>query len=193
MEEAVSGTVGGGWVRTGRQDGSGRREQRGCCGGQSGTDIARGSAGGTAGGSGGGADPFDGARVLPVGPGPSPMRLVAVEIDPALAAELPKTIADRAPGLVERVDVLTTDALAVGEKEIGLPAPAALAANLPYTLRYRSCCACSRRCRRWSAALSWCRPRSPTGCARGRAAGCTECRRPSWPVRERAARRHGAV
>ena len=77
---------------------------------------------------------FGGARVLPVGPGPSPMRLVAVEIDPVLAAELPKTIADRAPDLAERVDVLTADALAVGEKEIGLPAPAVLAANLPYNV-----------------------------------------------------------
>jgi 16S rRNA (adenine1518-N6/adenine1519-N6)-dimethyltransferase len=79
--------------------------------------------------SGGGAE-----AVLPVGPGPSPMRLVDVEIDPVLAAELPKTIADRAPGLVERVDVLTADALAVGEKEVGLPAPAVLAANLPYNV-----------------------------------------------------------
>jgi 16S rRNA (adenine1518-N6/adenine1519-N6)-dimethyltransferase len=106
----------------------------GAAAGRSGTDIAGGSAGGAVGGPGGGADAPGGARVLPVGPRPSPMRLVAVEIDPVLAAELPKTIADRAPGLVERVDVLTADALAVGEKEIGLPAPAVLAANLPYNV-----------------------------------------------------------
>jgi 16S rRNA (adenine1518-N6/adenine1519-N6)-dimethyltransferase len=134
VEEAVSGTVGGaGSGQDGRTEVVGG-SSGGAAAGLSGTDIARGSAGGTAGGPGGGADPFGGARVLPVGPGPSPMRLVAVEIDPVLAAELPKTIADRAPGLVERVDVLTTDALAVGEKEIGLPAPAVLAANLPYNV-----------------------------------------------------------
>src|ERR1700727_1508659 len=56
-------------------------------------------------------------------------RLVAVEIDPVLAAELPKTIADRAPEFGGRVDVLTADALAVGEAEVG--APTVLAANLP--------------------------------------------------------------
>jgi 16S rRNA (adenine1518-N6/adenine1519-N6)-dimethyltransferase len=59
-------------------------------------------------------------------------RLVAVEIDPVLAAELPKTIADRAPESAGRVDVLTADALAVGEAEVG--APTALAANLPYNV-----------------------------------------------------------
>ena len=59
-------------------------------------------------------------------------RLVAVEIDPVLAAELPKTIADRAPESAGRVDVLTADALAVGEAEVG--APTVLAANLPYNV-----------------------------------------------------------
>jgi 16S rRNA (adenine1518-N6/adenine1519-N6)-dimethyltransferase len=59
-------------------------------------------------------------------------RLVAVEIDPVLAAELPKTIADRAPESAGRVDVVTADALAVGEAEVG--APTALAANLPYNV-----------------------------------------------------------
>ena len=38
-------------------------------------------------------------------------RVVAVEIDPVLAAELPKTIADRAPGLADRVTVVHADAL----------------------------------------------------------------------------------
>jgi 16S rRNA (adenine1518-N6/adenine1519-N6)-dimethyltransferase len=61
-------------------------------------------------------------------------RLVAVEIDPVLAAELPKTIAERAPDVAGRAMVLTADALAVGEKEIGAPWPTVLAANLPYNV-----------------------------------------------------------
>lgn len=59
-------------------------------------------------------------------------RVVAVEIDPVLAAELPKTIADRAPAFAGLVDVVTADALAVGEAEVGKPA--VLAANLPYNV-----------------------------------------------------------
>jgi 16S rRNA (adenine1518-N6/adenine1519-N6)-dimethyltransferase len=58
--------------------------------------------------------------------------LVAVEIDPVLAAELPKTIADRAPGFAGLVHVVAADALAVGEAEVG--APTVLAANLPYNV-----------------------------------------------------------
>jgi 16S rRNA (adenine1518-N6/adenine1519-N6)-dimethyltransferase len=79
-------------------------------------------------------DGAGGGRARPAGPGLIPMRLVAVEIDPVLAAELPKTIAERAPGAADRVTVLTADALAVGEKEIGAPAPTVLAANLPYNV-----------------------------------------------------------
>jgi len=75
----------------------------------------------------------DGVRGVPPGSG-LPLRLLAVEIDPVLAAELPKTIADRAPDLANRVRVLTADALAVGEREIGEPAPTVLAANLPYNV-----------------------------------------------------------
>jgi 16S rRNA (adenine1518-N6/adenine1519-N6)-dimethyltransferase len=59
-------------------------------------------------------------------------RLVAVEIDPVLAAELPKTIADRAPDFAGLVDVVAADALAVGEAEVGHPT--VLAANLPYNV-----------------------------------------------------------
>ena len=59
-------------------------------------------------------------------------RLVAVEIDPVLAAELPKTIADRAPEFAGLVDVVAADALAVGEAEVGKPT--VLAANLPYNV-----------------------------------------------------------
>jgi 16S rRNA (adenine1518-N6/adenine1519-N6)-dimethyltransferase len=61
-------------------------------------------------------------------------RLVAVELDPVLAGELPRTIADRAPELADQVTVLTADALAVGEKEIDAPLPTVLAANLPYNV-----------------------------------------------------------
>jgi 16S rRNA (adenine1518-N6/adenine1519-N6)-dimethyltransferase len=85
-------------------------------------------------GQGGAADMPDGARALAAEPGLVPMRLVAVEIDPVLAGELPCTISDRAPDLADRVTVLTADALAVGEQEIGAPAPTVLAANLPYNV-----------------------------------------------------------
>ena len=82
----------------------------------------------------GGAEAGGGLPVPPTGPGLIPMRLVAVEIDPVLANELPRTIAARAPELVGRVTVLTADALAVGEREVGAPAPTVLAANLPYNV-----------------------------------------------------------
>jgi 16S rRNA (adenine1518-N6/adenine1519-N6)-dimethyltransferase len=71
---------------------------------------------------------------LSAGPEQIPMRLVAVEIDPVLASELPKTIAERAPDVADRATVLTADALALGEKEIGEPLPTVLAANLPYNV-----------------------------------------------------------
>ncbi|MGH3208995.1 MAG: 16S rRNA (adenine(1518)-N(6)/adenine(1519)-N(6))-dimethyltransferase RsmA [Trebonia sp.] len=61
-------------------------------------------------------------------------RLVAVEIDPVLADELPNTVAERAPEAADRVTVLTADALALGEKEVGAPWPTVLAANLPYNV-----------------------------------------------------------
>jgi 16S rRNA (adenine1518-N6/adenine1519-N6)-dimethyltransferase len=75
-----------------------------------------------------------------------PARVVAVEIDPVLAAELPLTVADRAPDLADRLTVVTADALRVagpeptagsGRREAGveLPvAPSALVANLPYNV-----------------------------------------------------------
>src|SRR5579871_69158 len=76
----------------------------------------------------------DGARMPARGAGMIPLRLVAVEIDPVLAAELPKTIAERAPDLAGRVTVVTADALSVGEREIGPFGPTVLAANLPYNV-----------------------------------------------------------
>ncbi len=75
-----------------------------------------------------------GAAIVPLGLRDIPMHLVAVEIDPVLAAELPKTIADRAPELADRVRVLTADALTITGDEIGAPAPTVLAANLPYNV-----------------------------------------------------------
>jgi 16S rRNA (adenine1518-N6/adenine1519-N6)-dimethyltransferase len=92
------------------------------------------------------ADVRPGDVVLEVGPGLGSLtlalleaaaaagdaRLVAVEIDPVLAAELPKTIADRAPAFAGLADVVTADALAVGEAEVGRPT--VLAANLPYNV-----------------------------------------------------------
>ena len=79
-------------------------------------------------------DAVVGVGGAPVGPGMIPVRLVAVEIDPVLAGELPRTIAERAPEVAGRVAVLAADALAVGEQEIGAPAPTVLAANLPYNV-----------------------------------------------------------
>jgi 16S rRNA (adenine1518-N6/adenine1519-N6)-dimethyltransferase len=59
-------------------------------------------------------------------------QVVAVEIDPVLAAELPATIADRAPAHAGRVTVVQADALRIGHRDI--PAPTAIAANLPYNI-----------------------------------------------------------
>ena len=61
-----------------------------------------------------------------------PPRLVAVEIDPVLAGELPRTIAERAPKLADRVDVITADALALRAPDVAKPT--VLAANLPYNV-----------------------------------------------------------
>jgi len=82
--------------------------------------------------------------VLEVGPGfgsltlallePGPARVVAVEIDAALARELPVTIAGRAPGLTGRVTVIQADALGVREADLGDPSPGVLVANLPYNV-----------------------------------------------------------
>jgi len=81
--------------------------------------------------------------VLEVGPGLGSLTLalleggtgqvVAVEIDPVLAAELPRTVADRAPELAGRLAVVAADALRIAGPD--LPAvPTALVANLPYNV-----------------------------------------------------------
>jgi 16S rRNA (adenine1518-N6/adenine1519-N6)-dimethyltransferase len=110
--------------------------------------------------------------VLEVGPGFGSLtlgllgaarRVVAVEVDPALAAELPRTVAARAPELASRLAVVTADAARISPADLtrsaritSLPGPAAapgdgpsglaggtgqdgggpsvLAANLPYNV-----------------------------------------------------------
>ena len=59
-------------------------------------------------------------------------RVVAVEIDPALARALPRTVADRAPALRDRLEVVAADALQI--HEVPGPPPTALVANLPYNV-----------------------------------------------------------
>jgi 16S rRNA (adenine1518-N6/adenine1519-N6)-dimethyltransferase len=81
--------------------------------------------------------------VLEVGPGlgsltlallaAGPARVVAVELDRALAAGLPPTVADRAPDLAGRLAVVTADALQTGECDLP-EAPSVLVANLPYNV-----------------------------------------------------------
>jgi len=79
--------------------------------------------------------------VLEVGPGLGSLTLglvevaghvVAVEIDPVLAAELPVTVASRAPERADRLTVVTADAMTLSD----LPGdqPTALVANLPYNV-----------------------------------------------------------
>lgn len=79
--------------------------------------------------------------VLEVGPGlgsltlallPAVAHLHAVEIDRALARALPGTVADRAPGLADRLSVHEQDALRL--VRVPDPAPTALVANLPYNV-----------------------------------------------------------
>jgi 16S rRNA (adenine1518-N6/adenine1519-N6)-dimethyltransferase len=50
-----------------------------------------------------------------------------------LAAELPGTVADRAPGQAGRLAVLTANALGIGPSDLPAP-PVALVANLPYNV-----------------------------------------------------------
>jgi 16S rRNA (adenine1518-N6/adenine1519-N6)-dimethyltransferase len=79
--------------------------------------------------------------VLEVGPGlgsltlgllPNVQRVVAVEIDPVLAAALPVTVADRLPEHADRLEVVVADALRIGS--VPGPPPTALVANLPYNV-----------------------------------------------------------
>ena len=96
--------------------------------------------------------------VLEVGPGFGSLtlgllaaagRVIAVEVDPVLAAELPRTVAARAPDLAPRLAVVTADAarvtpagLSAAARITNLPdpppaagdGPTVLAANLPYNV-----------------------------------------------------------
>jgi 16S rRNA (adenine1518-N6/adenine1519-N6)-dimethyltransferase len=85
--------------------------------------------------------------VLEVGPGLGSLtlallgavdRVLAVEVDPLLAAALPATVADRAQDRAGALWVLTADALRVRRAQIvaaaGGLAPTALVANLPYNV-----------------------------------------------------------
>jgi 16S rRNA (adenine1518-N6/adenine1519-N6)-dimethyltransferase len=81
--------------------------------------------------------------VLEVGPGlgsltlalleTGPARVIAVEVDPMLAAELPRTIAARAPALAGRLTTIGGDALRISERDLPV-APSVLVANLPYNV-----------------------------------------------------------
>lgn len=80
-------------------------------------------------------------RVIEVGPGLGSLTLalletgaqvVAIEVEPVLAAALAGTVARRAPGAGARLEVVTADALQVSS--LPGPAPTALVANLPYNV-----------------------------------------------------------
>ncbi|MGZ6825253.1 MAG: 16S rRNA (adenine(1518)-N(6)/adenine(1519)-N(6))-dimethyltransferase RsmA [Mycobacteriales bacterium] len=59
-------------------------------------------------------------------------RVVAVEIDPRLAGLLPTTVAEQAPDLVGRLEVVLQDALLL--EDVPGPPPTAFVANLPYNV-----------------------------------------------------------
>ncbi|MFE3448363.1 16S rRNA (adenine(1518)-N(6)/adenine(1519)-N(6))-dimethyltransferase RsmA [Nonomuraea sp. NPDC059194] len=79
--------------------------------------------------------------VIEVGPGlgsltlallPEAAHVVAVEIDPVLATQLPLTVDTR--GLGDKLTVIRADALRVGLDDFGGYVPTALVANLPYNV-----------------------------------------------------------
>ncbi len=79
--------------------------------------------------------------VLEVGPGLGSLtlglletvrRVVAVELDPVLAAALPATVASYAPDQADRLEVVAADALRI--TDLPGPPPTALVANLPYNV-----------------------------------------------------------
>jgi 16S rRNA (adenine1518-N6/adenine1519-N6)-dimethyltransferase len=81
--------------------------------------------------------------VLEVGPGFGSLtlpllaagrRVVAVEVDRALAAQLPLTVAERAPDLAARLDVVYADAARVAPAQLPGDGPDVLVANLPYNV-----------------------------------------------------------
>jgi 16S rRNA (adenine1518-N6/adenine1519-N6)-dimethyltransferase len=79
--------------------------------------------------------------VIEVGPGLGSLtlalleasaRVIAVEIDPVLAAALPGTVAERYPAGAGRLEVVVADALRLAA--VPEPAPTAFVANLPYNV-----------------------------------------------------------
>jgi 16S rRNA (adenine1518-N6/adenine1519-N6)-dimethyltransferase len=86
-------------------------------------------------------DPAD--VVIEVGPGLGSLTLalleqaakvIAVEIDPVLAGQLPRTVAERLPEAADRISVVPADALRVRPEDLGDAQPTALVANLPYNV-----------------------------------------------------------
>jgi 16S rRNA (adenine1518-N6/adenine1519-N6)-dimethyltransferase len=84
--------------------------------------------------------------VIEVGPGlgsltlgllPAVRRVVAVEVDPVLAAALPATITERAPAYADRLEVIAADALrldAFPDPAASTSGATALVSNLPYNV-----------------------------------------------------------
>jgi 16S rRNA (adenine1518-N6/adenine1519-N6)-dimethyltransferase len=81
--------------------------------------------------------------VLEVGPGlgsltlallPSCAAVLAVEIDPVLAARLPRTASERAADSAGRLRVVEADALRLRERDFCDRPPTAMVANLPYNV-----------------------------------------------------------
>ncbi|MCL1837897.1 MAG: 16S rRNA (adenine(1518)-N(6)/adenine(1519)-N(6))-dimethyltransferase RsmA [Propionibacteriaceae bacterium] len=81
--------------------------------------------------------------VLEVGPGlgsltlallESGAKVVAVEIESALAARLPKTVRDHLPNSIGKLQVIKADALELTPTQLGNMAPNSLVANLPYNV-----------------------------------------------------------
>jgi 16S rRNA (adenine1518-N6/adenine1519-N6)-dimethyltransferase len=79
--------------------------------------------------------------VVEVGPGLGSLTLglldvarhvIAVEIDPVLAARLPTTVAEQAPDHVDRLYLVEADAMRI--ESLPGPPPTALVANLPYNV-----------------------------------------------------------
>ncbi|WKD58016.1 Ribosomal RNA small subunit methyltransferase A [Corynebacterium capitovis DSM 44611] len=82
------------------------------------------------------------SSVVEVGPGLGSLTIgllegsrhvTALEIDGRLAQRLPRTVAQRAPELADRLSVVTTDALRVQRADVQ-EEPDALVANLPYNV-----------------------------------------------------------
>ncbi|WP_245634459.1 16S rRNA (adenine(1518)-N(6)/adenine(1519)-N(6))-dimethyltransferase RsmA [Janibacter corallicola] len=80
-------------------------------------------------------------HVIEIGPGLGSLtlallegadRVTAVEVDPTLAAALPDTVAELAPGAADRLTVVPGDAMTV--TRLPGPEPTALVANLPYNV-----------------------------------------------------------